>query len=84
MELDPVIKDLSTSALNLKPQESDQCAKRFSPSHKSLGILLVLLLVLLLMSQASICIWPSITPLFVLAITASTNPVFQRKRTKSK
>ncbi|MBS3078971.1 hypothetical protein J4218_02515 [Candidatus Pacearchaeota archaeon] len=58
-QLDPIILDLSKSAIN-NPQESCNCRHK-NLSHRHMGLLVLLVLALFLIPE-KISIWPKILP----------------------
>jgi len=70
MQLDPIILDLSKSAM---PQET--CKGRQSLSHKNMGLLVLLVLALFLI-PSKIMIWPTIV--FPILLTSNSPPMVQK------
>lgn len=78
-EIDPILRGLVASASAFKTQESCYCTKNlFLSSHKNIGLLLVLILVLTLASERTF-IWPKILPQILTIMVSSS--FFTRKRT---
>lgn len=81
-ELDPIIRELGTSAL--RPQELCSCTSQTHTHtlayNRHIGLILVVILVLLLVTQQTF-LWPTIL-IQSLAITVSAPVTFTRKRTK--
>ena len=82
MEIDSVIRDLGASALALRLQESYSCTHNSHPlKYTNIGLLVMLVLVLILASQASLLCSSIISS--TLAITVRT-PFSNNKEKRSK
>jgi len=80
MELDPIVRDLGTSALALRPQESCSCKPLKTLNCKTMGLFVILILFLILSISGNL-LW-SMIPFQILTITVRPPKTIVKEKEK--